>query len=134
MKNIGIWLDTRSADIIILNKGGAEVKKINSDIEDYHAVGGYGSSVPFLGQDAISESKILARKNLQATRYFDEISAFLKDETQVYIFGPGNIKIGLTKHIKNIKTLKVNILAIENADKMTLPQKIAKVKKIFGVG
>tara|TARA_R110002072_G_scaffold32551_4_gene99196 strand:+ start:788 stop:979 length:192 start_codon:yes stop_codon:yes gene_type:complete len=61
MKNLGVWIDTRTAYLITCDET-KDVVGILSDVEEVNESGGYGSSIKYLSQDAISPSKLAERK------------------------------------------------------------------------
>ena len=58
----------------------------------------------------------------------DEIFSYIHDAEFILIFGPGEAKSELLKHIKN-KKITGQIEEIETSDKMTDSQVVAKVKE-----
>lgn len=131
MRKTGIWLDNRSADLIILFKGKVKHLKIESKLDESQSKGGYGSSVPYLGQIAVSEQKKLERKKQQMKAYFSEINQKLHPTSFIYIFGPGTAKDEFQKYLFESSTFKSKIMGVETADSMTDKQKVAAVKSFY---
>jgi hypothetical protein len=61
-------------------------------------------------------------------KYYDEVILHLRDAEVILIFGPGEAKGELIKRIERDK-LSGRIAGVETADKMTVPQIAAKVRK-----
>lgn len=134
MSKAGIWIDTRTANLIfILNKEATTVT-IRSEIEEYHPKGGSRTrKTPWGPMQKMDERKYLQRKNQQHQQYFDSILDRVKDVDELYIFGPSEAKQGLRKHLNDSSIFKGIILAVETADAMTENQKIAQVKEFFQI-
>jgi hypothetical protein len=132
-KKIGIWLDSNNAVIVTLLGTSETVKKIESNIEHYHIHGGSGSSTPYSPQDAVSESKLLARKKHQENSYFNKIISELTDVHAIAIFGPAETKIGLKKALQKNIVLRDKIWHIEAADNMTEKQVKMHIRNFFKI-
>jgi hypothetical protein len=63
-------------------------------------------------------------------RFFDEVIAHLRDADSILIFGPGEAKRKLQKHIEG-QALSERIVDIETTDNMTDGQIAAKVRQHF---
>jgi hypothetical protein len=130
-KQIGIWLDFKQADIITLHgKTEPMVTSIQSDIDFGKIKGGSRSVSPWGPQMATSESKHTERRKHQESAYFEKIIKQVQDAEALYIFGPAEAKDGLARALKE-SDFHPQLLAVETADSMTLPQKIAKVREVF---
>ena len=67
---------------------------------------------------------------MQLGKYFDDITAHIRDAELIQIFGPGEAKDELVKRLEN-DNLKERIVEIETADSMTDNQIAAKVREYF---
>lgn len=130
-REIGIWLDYKTAYFIRLQEGEATVEEIPSAVEDYHPSGGATSKTPWGPQDSIKEKTYLERKKQQLQRFFQSIIQKLERGDTLYIFGPAEAKLGLKKAIEANNQLTIDLRAVEAADQMTQNQKIAQVKTFF---
>ncbi len=62
--------------------------------------------------------------------YYDEVISFIHDAESIFIFGPGEAKGELEKHIES-KGLGECIVGVETADEMTDGQIAAKARQHF---
>jgi hypothetical protein len=131
-RQIGIWLDKRKA-VMMEAKSDITVvfSTVESNVEEFHPVGGARSKVVWGPMDSVSEGKYLAREKLQMKRYFQKIVQTIPNDSIVYIFGPAETKIGLKKFIDEFKAKTIELVKIGNADSMTENQMIAKVTTLF---
>ena len=130
-KRIGIWLDFKEANVIVLEKEGANVENILSEIEHFHPKGGARSKSPYGPMDKISESKYLARRRSQEKAYFEKLMDTVKSADELFVFGPAEAKDGLLKAIKSSRNFPPVLKGVERADSMTENQKVAKVRAFF---
>ena len=133
MIQAGIWIDTRTANLIIIVNKETTTMTIRSEIEEYNPKGGSRSKTPWGPMQKMDERKYLERKNQQHQQYFDSILDRVRDVDELYIFGPAEAKQGLRKHLNDSAIFKGIILAVETADAMTENQKIAQVKEFFQI-
>lgn len=131
MKQIGIWLDFREANVIHLQQGDTVVEHIPSLIERHNVGGGARSKSPWGPMDKVSESKYLARRKQQEKRYYEDILKAVQEVEELYIMGPAEAKIGLQQFLERQTSFKGRLLAVETVDSITPRQRIAKVKTFF---
>lgn len=131
MKKSGIWIDSRKAWIIKLADAGELFEELISDVEDTHAVAGYGGSVAYQAQGAKSDDKILNRRKKQFKDFFDKIITRVKDSESILIEGPAEAKLGLFRKIKEDRSMSKVLLQLRDADKMTDNQFKAEVRQYF---
>ncbi|MGE3802331.1 MAG: hypothetical protein AB7H80_15050 [Candidatus Kapaibacterium sp.] len=129
--NAGIWLDQRKAYLILLTDHQVTTTEIESGVEEYHLHGGYGGPDKHLGQDASSETTLLARRKQQSKRYYQEIMSKLPVIEELYVFGPGEAKTHFADALKTDHQLKHVQLTVEAADSMTPNQMQAAVRDFF---
>lgn len=130
-REIGIWLDYKTAYLIHLQEEEAIIEEIPSAVEDYHPSGGATSKTPWGPQDSVKEKTYLERKKQQLQRFFQAIMENLQKDDALYIFGPAEAKLGLRKAIEGNNHLAINLRAVEAADQMTENQKVAQVRAFF---
>lgn len=131
-KQTGIWIDGSQAIIITLLNGNEQVNIIESQLENriYHDKEGDKGS--FMGAHHIShEKKFEERRKHQLKSYLEEITSFVADSNELYVFGPAETKIELEKSISDNKTLAKTLKKVESADHMTQNQIVAKVKDFY---
>jgi hypothetical protein len=124
-KEIGLWIDHRKAIIVTITAEGEDVKKITSNMEKHvRFTNGNGS------EDGSSEDVRDRKFGNHLNSYYDEVLAVVRDADSIQIFGPGEAKGELGKHLEHAG-LKAKILALETVDKMTDHQIAAKVREHF---
>jgi hypothetical protein len=130
-KSVGLWIDHRKAVVVVVTDKGEEIKQINSSVEKQLRRSDASRSktqyeplqVP---ADDMREKALKGHHKL----YYDEVISFIRDAESILIFGPGEAKTELKKHLERHK-LTGRIAGIEAADKMTDRQIAAKVRQFF---
>jgi len=123
-KRVGLWLDRNKAVIVSITDDGEERKRITSDMEHYIR---YSNAVP---GDGSPENLRDRRFWNHLGEYYDNIIAHIHDAKAIQIFGPGEAKYELEKHLVQ-KGLSEYIVSMENADKLTDLQIATKVQLRF---
>ncbi len=120
-KRVGLWIDHRKAVIVSLTAEGEKTDLIQSNMEEH---------VRFSGgaQDVSAENQRDRRFAGHLDKYYDEVIACLKDAESILIFGPGEAKGELQKHLES-GNLGERIIGIETVDKMTDRQIAAQVRR-----
>ena len=122
--DIGIWLDQKKAVIVSATASQASVvKTLHADVDPHPH---------FTGQDSGGEKKYEERHSQQLQRYFDEIISQVGTPDAVLLLGPGEAKEQLKNRIERSTALSHASVVVENADRLTDPQIVAKVKEHFG--
>ena len=139
-KYVGIWLDHRQAYIVYLLKnqpGSSEdqemIECIESETERRVRLSGGSRSrkTPYGPQEISVDSKQEDRIKGQLRKYYREIIKRISDADRILIFGPGEAKIELKKEVGKSKELAAKVKQIESADKMTMNQIAARVRRFF---
>ena len=125
-KKIGLWIDHREAVIVLITDGDEQITRIKSDAEKQIRFPGGSRKDGQQKTEAVRDKKL--EQNLG--RYFDDIVAHIRDAGWIQIFGPGEAKTELAKHLEN-DGLKERIVEIEAMDRMTDNQIVAKVREFF---
>ena len=119
---IGLWPGHRKA--VIVSDEGEEVREITSHMEKHTRFAGRGS-------EHGSDEDIRDRQfEDHLNDYYDRVIAAIRDGDLIQIFGPGEAKGELEKRLES-EGIKGNVLPIEAADKMTVRQIAAKVRRRF---
>ncbi|AUC75419.1 MULTISPECIES: hypothetical protein [unclassified Olleya] len=119
-KNLGIWMDHSSANLIDLN-----AKKESQTID---------SKFNFdTKEEALSKSESLMHNKRQQMNdaYYKEIANAILNYNNVLLFGPTNAKTELYNVLKKDLHFKDVKIDVAPADKMTDHEKSAFVKKHF---
>lgn len=132
-RQTGIWIDTSKAIIVTLEGGKDEkISEIDSDVENsvYHDKEGNKGTFSG-GHHGNSESKFENRKREQIDFFVKEVLSYVKGADELFVFGPAETKIRLEQKIQDEKLFANKLKAVETADKMTLNEVVAKVKKFY---
>lgn len=116
-KNIGIWIDRSKA--FILDDKGSQIKKVESEVEDFNPSGGAPASTPYGNQNAGGEKEMQERQRNQMKQYVRNLSNELKDASRIVVFGPAEAKYELANEIKNNNLLKDKLFGVETSDSMS---------------
>jgi stalled ribosome rescue protein Dom34 len=119
-KEIGLWIDHRSAVIVIIQDGQEEIKEIKSNME---------KKVRFKDDFAFGEDLRDRQFQNHLNSYYDEVIEYMRDAERILILGPGEAKGELEKRIEH-HGIKAKV-QVEAADKMTENQISAKVREHF---
>ncbi|MDD2467877.1 MAG: hypothetical protein PHI97_28185 [Desulfobulbus sp.] len=127
----GIWIDHRKAIIVLLSAQGEETLKITSNVEKHQGRNnGTSPTVPFEAQLVKADDSQERKFTAQLDQYYTEVTKVLSTAESILIFGPGEAKGELKRHLEDAK-LGETIIAVETSDKMTDPQISAKVREYF---
>ncbi len=130
-RKVGLWIDHRKAVIVFLAGQEEEIKVIKSNVEKQirrSAVSRSGG--PFESQAVPSDDRQQREFTGHINTYYNEVISCIRDSESILIFGPGESKGELKKHLKR-ERLGGRIVGIETVDKMTDPQIAAKVRQYF---
>ena len=123
-KRVGLWINRNKAVIVSIADNIEARRTITSDMEHYVL---YSTIVP---GDGAPENIRDRRFWNHLGEYYDKIIAYIRDATEIQIFGPEIAKYELQKHLGN-EGLSENIVSMEDAEKMTDVQIGIKVQKRF---
>ena len=128
---VGLWIDHRKALIVAITDKGEEIRQVISKVEKQPGrFEGVRSTTHYESQlvpaDDSRQRKLTGHLNI----YYDAVIASIRNAESILIFGPGEAKGELKKHLKRAK-LDGRIIGIETIDKMTDRQISAKVRQYF---
>lgn len=130
-RKAGLWIDHRKAVIVFLTGEEEEIKLVKSNVEKH-----IRRADPLRSRGRVESLAIPAddRQQQEFTEhlniYCNEVISCIRDAESILIFGPGESKGELKKHLE-IEGLGGRIVGIETTDKMTDPQIAAKVRQYF---
>jgi stalled ribosome rescue protein Dom34 len=130
MKNIGLWIDHKKAILVVQDKQGEDIQKIESGVDRLSYRGASHSRAPYSAQYQQGDDQLDNKFTQQLNKFYDKVIAQIRAAEAILIFGPGEAKGELEKRIAHEK-IKVKIVGIETADKMTERQTVTKVRKYF---
>ncbi len=119
-KNIGIWMDYTTAELIDLNHQ-VDKKSIESDFT-------YETEKETLNR---SESIMHNKEQQMNDAYYKELGDVILKYEHVLLFGPTNAKAELHNYLNKDLHFKDIQIDVETADKMTDNEKQAFVKNHF---
>jgi len=132
MKQVGIWLDQKEADIITVENESLKFKTIYSGIETRERILGETKQYSRFGDQFLNDEKDKENKISELTKkYLRSVLTSLKDANEIMIFGPAQMKIKLKKLISKNPSIFSNLKEVKSAENMTENQKIAFVKSYF---
>jgi len=128
---VGLWIDHRKCVMVFINNKNTEKKIISSNAEKHHGrINGKRSTRSFESQLVKADDRQERHFTGQLNTYFDEVISYFGDSESILIFGPGEAKGELLKHI-NMHKINGHIEELENADRMTEAQVVEKVEKYY---
>jgi hypothetical protein len=133
-RQTGIWIDTSKAIIVALDGAKEEkITEIDSDVENSVHHNKEGNKGTFSGgHHGNSEKKFDERKKQELDFFLKSVLSYVKKSDELYVFGPAETKIRLEQKIQDDNLIEPGKLkAVETADKMTLNEVVAKVKKFY---
>ena len=123
-KKVGLWIDHNKAVIVSITNNVEERRIITSDMEHYVR---YSSNVP---GDGSAEDVRDRRFWNHLGEYYDKVIAQIGDAKAIQIFGPGEAKHELKKHLEGGGKLD-NIVSVDEAERLTYRQVAIKVRERF---
>jgi len=130
-KKVGLWIDHRKAVIIIISDNEEQIKLIISKVEkQFRPSGGSRTDTHYGPHDVMAGDQRDKQFTGHLSTYYDEVISCIRDAESILIFGPGEAKGELKKHLES-KKLGERIVAIETVDEMTDHQIMAKVRQYF---
>lgn len=123
-RKVGLWIDHDKAFIISITNDGEARRIITSNMEHYVR---YSTNVPGDGSDEDVRDR---RYWNHLDEYYGKVILKIGDAKSILLFGPGEAKYELKKHLADRGMLE-NIISIESTDKLTDAQIIKKVRERF---
>jgi hypothetical protein len=116
---------------VIQSEAGEDVQKIESGVGRHIPYRGAShSKAPYSAQYQQGDDQLDNKFNEHLNKFYDRVISHLRAAQSVLIFGPGEAKRELEKRIIHDK-LKVQIVGVEPADKMTERQVASRVRDYF---
>jgi hypothetical protein len=129
--NVGLWIDHKKAILVIQSEQGEEIQKIESGVGRHIPYRGTSHpKSPYGAQHQQGDDQLDNKFTEQLNKFYDKVIAQLRTAKAVLIFGPGEAKGELEKRVAHEK-IRLQIVGIETADKMTDRQIATKVRKYF---
>jgi len=129
----GVWIDSKKAVISILHGEDASTDVLASGIEGNERIEGEGRPEGrFGGQFLNNEQADEARRQDAEREFVDKVIEYVKNASQLLIFGPSHMKYELENAVRALPPPSPNIRAVENADSMTDNQVAEYVRNFYG--
>ena len=130
-RKAGLWIDHRKAIIVFLAGEEEEMKLVRSNVEkQIRRAAGSRSGGPFESQAVQSDDRQQRAFTKHLNTYYNEVISCIRDVESILIFGPGEAKGELKKHLER-EGLGGRIVGVETVDEMTDGQIAAKVRQYF---
>lgn len=125
---VGVWIDHRRAFLVLLDQT-VNSKTIHSHARRRRgARGEMGQGSPIGHEDILPEDRINRRYRKHLDEYYQRVMEAIGDAQEIYLIGPGEAKTELKTHLLKNSRNQEPIVVLENADKMTDGQIIARVR------
>jgi len=130
-RKVGLWIDHKKAVIVFLAGEEEEMKLVRSSVEkQIRRAAGSRSGGPFESQAVQSDGRQQRAFTKHLNTYYNEVILCIHDAESILIFGPGEAKGELKKHLER-DGLGGLIVGVETADEMTDGQIAAKARQHF---
>jgi hypothetical protein len=123
--DVGVWVDHRKAVIVSIAAGEVTTRTLTSDVGAHPRYSG--------SQEGGGEKRYEERHNQDLDRYYDDVIGQLGKPDALLLFGPGEAKLQLKARLRRCQGAPESSVAVENTDKLTDPQIVAKVKEYYGI-
>ena len=124
-KRVGLWFDFDKAVIVSITDAGEEIRRITSKMENYVR---FSKSIP---GDGAREDARDVRFWKHMGEYYDRVIDHIQDARIIQIFGPGDAKYQLKKHLEARGLAEQHIEISDSADKLTDIQIAVRVRTYF---
>lgn len=133
MKNLGVWIDQKEANIITVDEDQSiKTKTIYSDVETRVRIEGEKKQFGRFGDQYLVDEKGKKNRIEEYTgRYLNKVVKEIKEADQIMIFGPAQTKVKLEKLMLQDPAISLKLKETLTSDNMTDNQKIAYVKDYF---
>ncbi|MFC6876727.1 hypothetical protein ACFQZF_09400 [Flavobacterium myungsuense] len=131
-KQTGVWIDTSKAIIVKLENKQEYIVEIKSDIENRVHHKNIGNTGTFSGTRLNqNESKFDNKKKHQTTFFLNNVIEKIKNDDEIFVFGPAFIKTKLKQSIEKDKQLAPKLKLTKTSAALTPNQVVAKVKEFY---
>jgi hypothetical protein len=135
-KKLGIWMDQSKAILIgYYDDKPLVFEEMESPVEIRPREKGEGNSktrfIDSKGGPSNNENKMHNTQENQLKLYFSDLEKRLIGSEELLLFGPGIVKNQFLKSIQSNKKLDILKVQIEDTDKMTQNQLLARVRQYF---
>jgi hypothetical protein len=133
-RQVGIWIDHTKAVIVSASAERITSLTVEPEEEPHARQSRQAEDAPPDGsRDAQAEKRYERRFSQRLDRFYGEVIGQLGEPSALLIFGPGEAKLQLEERLRRYKALPACIVEIENTDKLTDPQIVAKVRTHYKI-
>ena len=131
-KEVGLWIDHTKAVIVTVTGKEEETRRVRSNIEKHIHFSGGSLANPLFGAYSISgDGEQVHHFTSCLNTYYDRVISLIRYADSIWIFGPGEAKEELEKHmLRNHLSGPIVGIDVEN-NKMTDRQIAAKVSQHY---
>jgi hypothetical protein len=130
-RQVGLWINYTKAIIVTVTGDTDETRHIRSNIEKHVRFSGGSSASPLNGTCSISgEGNQEGKFTSYLNAYYDGVISLIRHADSIWIFGPGEAKSELEKHLLQ-GHLNGQIVGVETVEKMTDRQIAVKVREHY---
>lgn len=128
----GIWIDGTKALVVKLTGKEEQLSTVEAEIENRIHKFDEGNKGSFMGTTHVNKERTFEeRAKHQMKGYLNDVIEKVINTDELFVFGPGEIKIQLREEILNNRDLASKLKSVETADSMTENQIIERVKEFF---
>ena len=133
-KQTGVWIDSSKAIIVKLENKQEDIIEVQSNIENRVHHKNTGNTGTFSGTRLNgNESKFDEKKLHQTANFLNDVIEKIKNDDEIYVFGPATLKTKLKQSIQKNKQLAPKLRSTETTTALTTNQVVAKVKEFYHV-
>lgn len=125
----GLWIDHREANLVLLSETGEKTQQIKSNVEKQLRRSG-DSQRPSKRQMAPAADRRERGYMGHLANYYREVLSAIRGADSIFIFGPGEAKGELRKHLLK-QHRSERIVGFEAADRMTKRQMSKMVREFY---
>ena len=130
-REVGLWINHTKAIIVTITGAEDELRQVRSNIESHIRFSGGSLANPLYGTSNISgEGKQSQMLKNCLTAFYDNVVLMIRNADSVWIFGPGEAKTELMKHLKREKFFPI-IVGTETLEKLTDRQFTTKIRQLY---
>ncbi|MBN1371409.1 MAG: hypothetical protein JW987_05560 [Anaerolineaceae bacterium] len=132
MKQVGLWIDRSKAVIVTIEEDAEMMREIKSNIKTPTRSASGVRAQALKRSPGLTDAAATKDPNSHHPlgQYFEGIASLIREADTIWIFGPGEAKVGLENQLKG-EGLGGRILGVETVEKMTDRQIAAKVRDRF---
>ena len=127
---IGLWIDRKTAVIVALDDHRASITKLESGVQRLRYRGAPRSRTAYSAKYGQGDDQLHQQYLHHLDKYYKQVVSRLRGASNILIFGPGEAKSDLKKHLSRQKPVD-RVVAVQSADRMTDGQILARVRTYF---